>query len=96
MSHVLDLSEEQIAEMVSTFSRGVKPSQLCVLESDSYGPHMHRTWVFFSPGADVVGSIERYWSGLKMICAAFGQQPRTFFFTEGGMRTTNRGLKGSQ
>jgi hypothetical protein len=96
MSNILELSEEKIMEMIAIVSRGARPTELKVMVSDSYGPHLHRTWVFFSPGADVVGSIERYWGGLKMICTAFDQQPRTFFFTEGGMRTTNRGLKGTQ
>ena len=92
----LELTGEQISRMVTGVSRVTmeENSTLHVVASDSYGPHLHRTWVFFSTAAEMVGSIERYWSGIKMICSVSGGNPRTFFFTEDGNRSTNKGLKG--
>lgn len=96
----LELADHKILEMVMDIARNGSASlrglPLKVLKSDSYGDHKHRTWVFYSGAGEAVGSIERYWGGLKMICSVFGGSPRTSFFTEEGQRTTNKGLKGSR
>ncbi len=93
----LELNAQQILAMVETASRGDGPfPPISVVTSDSYGPHMHRTWVFYAPEGEVVGSLERYWGGLKMICSVYGEAPRTNFFTEDGIRTTNKGLRSPQ
>lgn len=98
--HELELENELIMHMVVDSTRNMKssvsPLSLKVLKSDSYGPHKHRTWIFSSPGGEVVGSIERYWGGLKIIVSVFGGAPRTCFFTEDGQRSTNKGLKEAQ
>lgn len=92
--HELDLSVDEIYQMIqSSLGRQVRLeiSLDSIVKSDSYGPHLHRSWVFTG---DAAGSIERYWGGLKMICSVMGGTPRTSFFTEEGVRTTNKGLKG--
>lgn len=92
----LELTDSQVFNMILESSRhvgGVDGFSIRVCKSVSYGTHMHRTWVFSSPQAEVVGTIERYWGGLKMICSVFGCSPRTNFFTEDGQRTTTKGLK---
>ena len=98
--HELELTNKQIVDMVMSTARNASSSlgllQLNVVKSESYGDHKHRTWVFTSTGNEMVGSIERYWGGLKMICSVFGGTPRTTFFTEDGQRTKNKDLKGSQ
>ena len=94
----LELHDTQIIEMVADTSRNlagnVRQLPLKVVKSESYGEHNHRTWVFTSENGEVIGSIERYWGGLKMISSVFGSSPRTAFFTEDGKRTTNKALKG--
>lgn len=89
----LSLTEQQIFWMVGDTGRGISPVPLIIFASDSYGPHMHRTWVFKSECGQIFGSIERYWGGLKLIASVLGGSPRTSFFREDGTRTTNRGLK---
>lgn len=71
-----------------------------LFESDCYGPNGHRTWAFYledtgnSPGKIYsVGSLERYWGGVKMICSVMGAPPRTYFFTEEGQRASAALLK---
>lgn len=96
----IDLSEEQVLNMiVSTvrqYTTEIQDTQsLFLVASDIYGPKNHRTWVFATDNNVAIGSIERYWSGLKMICSVMGGSPRTHFFTENGTRTTNKDLKGS-
>jgi hypothetical protein len=90
----LELDEGQIRYMLDQANIGM-PGRvpLVIFSSDSYGPHLHRTWVFKSECGRTFGSIERYWGGLKMICTILGQAPRTSFFTERGIKTTNKGLK---
>lgn len=98
--HELELSNKQIVDMVVATAKNASSSlgllHLKVVKSDSYGDHKHRTWVFTSPGGEMVGTIERYWGGLKMISSVFGGTPRTKFFTEDGRPTTNKGLKAQQ
>jgi len=92
--HELELSIEQVYNMIQdSLGRYLEVGFTLdsLVQSDSYGPHLHRSWVF---SGDAIGSIERYWGGLKMICSVMGGTPRTSFFTEEGIRTTNKGLKG--
>lgn len=95
---VLEISSEQIIKMIESYNHkdGPYPPDLSVVASDSYGAHMHRTWTFFSYEGEVVGTVERYWGGLKMICSVYGSKPRTTFFREDGIRTTNKGLRSPQ
>lgn len=92
----LEIHPEQIFTMVTaTVRQTIKLTEpIEIVASDSYGEHKHRTWVFVSLNKEIVGTIERYWGGLKMICSVLGGSPRTSFFTEDGIRTTNKGLKG--
>ena len=92
----LEIEADQILKMVKETARQLYTNsiRLSILVSDSYGPHSHRTWLFYDEGREVLGSIERYWGGLKMICSVHGGSPRTTFFTEDGIKTTNKGLKG--
>ena len=94
----LELYNADILAMVANTVRqgqeSIKMMPLDVFKSDSYGAHMHRTWAFKTDCGGIIGTIERYWGGLKMICSVHGGSPRTSFFTEDGIRTTNKGLKG--
>lgn len=92
----LEIKSEQIYKMVASTMRNLTwdGTELIVLASDSYGEHKHRTWVFMTKDGDAAGTIERYWSGLKMISSVLDSSPRTSFFTEDGERTTNKALKG--
>lgn len=97
MTKEINLSEEQVKRMVtagaSLMEKKIKESPIVLLSSDSYGPLMHRTWVFTLDTDLVIGSIERYWNGLKMICSIIKGAPRTYFFTATGERTTSKDLK---
>lgn len=94
----LELSHEEVFKMVGrTLKNSVTVAGVFMLSaSESYGDHKHRTWVFASDKLEIVGSLERYWGGLKMICSVLGGSPRTSFFMEDGTRTTNKGLKEAQ
>lgn len=93
----IDIADSQILAMAADTSKNMKDGVLRATihtkKSDSFGDHKHRTWVFYTDNAEAVGTIERYWGGLKMICSVLGGSPRTSFFTEEGQRTTNKGLK---
>lgn len=71
----------------------IESSPIFLVASDSYGSTMHRTWIFTIDHELVVGAIERYWSGLKMICSTSKEKPRTYFFTNEGERISSKDLK---
>jgi hypothetical protein len=92
----LELNEQQVFRMVCSTVRGaeLEGAAIFLTASPSYGDHKHRTWVFMSD--EMIGTIERYWGGLKMICSVLGEPPRTYFFTEDGRKSSNKALKGFQ
>lgn len=97
MSKEISLSEDQVKRMVVDSARlmekKIRDSPISLVASESYGTIMHRTWIFTVDTDLVVGSIERYWDGLKMICSVVRGAPRTYFFTENGERTNSKNLK---
>lgn len=94
----LEIDDNQIISMAMETVKNAPPNirdvKIKTVKSDSFGDHNHRVWIFSSVDGAIIGSLERYWSGLKMISSLLGGTPRTTFFTEDGRRTTNRGLKG--
>lgn len=100
MSKELVLHEEQVAAMVTDTARNaatqINSGAMKLVASDSWGDNAHRTWAFYIQDGvfiQAIGTIERYWGGLKMICSVMGGTPRTSFFLEDGSRTTNKNLR---
>lgn len=93
----ISLSEEQIERMAIEAARimekKIKDSPVFLVASDSYGAILHRTWIFTIDTDLVIGSVERYWDGLKMICSVLKGSPRTYFFTANGERSNAKDLK---
>lgn len=91
------LTPDQVRRMLTDTSKflesKIKEAPLFLVASDSYGTTMHRTWVFNLENDLIVGAIERYWDGLKVICSTLKGKPRTYFFTVGGDRSNSRDLK---
>ncbi len=91
------LDEQQVKRMVVDTSRilekKIMDSEIFLVASDSYGPTNHRTWIFTIETDLIVGSIEKYWEGLKLICSVMRAKPRTYFFTTEGERCNSKDLK---
>lgn len=98
MSKELNLDGEQVGAMIADTARNMKEqitgSDIKLVASESWGDQGHRTWCFYLQDGLAFGTIERYWGGLKMICSVMGGTPRTSFFSEDGVRTTNKNLRG--
>lgn len=94
----ISLTEKQVKQMVTDTARflgaKIESSPIFLVASDSYGSTMHRTWIFTIDTENfIVGSIEKYWDGLKMICSVLKEKPRTYFFTANAERTSSKSLK---
>ena len=93
----INLTEDQVKRMVTDTARfletKIKSAPIFLVASDSYGATLHRTWVFTIETDLIVGAIERYWDGLKLICSTVKGKPRTYFFTTDGERSSSKDLK---
>ena len=91
------IDEQQLRRMVTDtakfLEKKIYEADVFLVASDSYGPTNHRTWVFTMDKDLIVGSVEKYWEGLKLICSAVRAKPRTYFFTLEGERCNSKDLK---
>lgn len=105
MSNLLELSQRDIINMVCRVSPSsdteiILNSGVWIRKSDIYGHDFERrTWAFIVEneiGRLAVGTVDRFYGGLKMVVAILEKPTKTYFFTESGMRISARQLtKGS-
>lgn len=91
------IDEKQVRQMVidtaKNLEKKILDADIFLAASDSYGPTNHRTWAFTIETDLAIGTIEKYWEGLKMICSTLKAKPRTYFFTVEGVKCGSRDLK---
>ena len=98
MSKPVSLSSEQIKEMLAECAGparyDVMAGEIFSVQSNSFGDRHHRLWAFFGGGS--AGSIERYYSGFKMVASILGGNPRAYFLDADGLSTQSKKLRGEQ